>query len=146
LNPGADLLKTPQSLKHFVKFLVFFALVPVCEAEESQPLDTGSAYFPLKMGIYDIYAVQGGSLFAMPNQRLDVNGMTFEKILTVEQERNEDLMVCKDERHGVYALGVGLVYKEITELNYCTDENCRGQQKIDNGREMKLVIKKYGKH
>lgn len=32
-------------------------LVIGCEAEESVPLNTGSAYFPLKKGIYQVYAV-----------------------------------------------------------------------------------------
>lgn len=80
------------------------------------------------------------------HQPMALNGMTFEKTMTVEQERNEDIIVYKDERIEVYALDVGLVYKEITQLNYCTDDNCLGQQRVEYGIEMKMVIKQYGKN
>lgn len=77
-------------------------------------------------------------------QPLEVNGMTFEKTATVEQERNEDLIVFRDERSEVYASGVGLVKKEIIQFHYCTDDTCLGQQIIDEGLEMKMDIKEYG--
>jgi len=80
------------------------------------------------------------------HQPLEIGGMNFEKTVTVEQERNEDVIVFWDERVEVYALEVGLVYKEITQLNYCTDDACLGQQKIDEGIKMKVAIKEYGKH
>jgi hypothetical protein len=51
-----------------------------------------------------------------------------------------------DERRNVYALNVGLVYREIIQLNYCTDDTCLGQQIIEDGMEMKVAIKQYGKH
>lgn len=217
------------------------ALFAGCEAEESPHLDTGSAYFPLKKGIFQVYSAneirysamgepvtlayelmtevvdsfpspQGQYTYVIHRSRrstekepweeldtwsarkdnreaivsegntpfvkvifpirsgtrwngnafntmgddeyelkdidqpFEVNGMTFEKTLIVEQERNEDFIVFRDERQEVYALDVGLVYKVITQLNYCTDDNCLGQQKIESGIEMKLVIKQYGKH
>lgn len=74
-----------------------------------------------------------------------VEGMNFEKTVTVEQERNEDLIVFRDERREVYAREVGLVYKEIIQLHYCTDDACLGQQKIDEGIEMTVSIKEYGR-
>lgn len=77
-------------------------------------------------------------------QPLEVNGMTFEKTATVEQERNEDLIVFRDVRSEVYAFGVGLVKKEIIQFHYCTDDACLGQQVIDEGIEMKMDIKEYG--
>lgn len=76
----------------------------------------------------------------------EINGIAFEKTLTVEQERNEDRIVFRDERHEIYALGVGLIYREIVQLKYCTDDPCLGQQVIDEGIEMKMTIKEYGKH
>jgi hypothetical protein len=74
------------------------------------------------------------------------NGMTFEKTLTVEQEDNEDPIVFRDERKEVYAMDIGLVYKEIIQLNYCTADACLGQQKIDHGQEVTMVIREYGKN
>lgn len=75
-----------------------------------------------------------------------VGGMTFEHTLTIEQERNEDFVVFNDTRREVYALDVGLVYRETIQYDYCTDDNCLGQQKIESGIEVKQVIKQYGKN
>jgi hypothetical protein len=72
--------------------------------------------------------------------------MRFDNTFTVEQEQNEDFFVFNDERREVYARDIGLVYKKVVQLGYCTDDHCLGQQKIDHGFEMKLVIKQYGKH
>lgn len=73
------------------------------------------------------------------------NGMTFEKTLTVEQEDNDDPIVFRDERKEVYAMDIGLVYKRIVQLSYCTADACLGQQKIDHGQEVTMVIRDYGK-
>ncbi len=75
-----------------------------------------------------------------------VGGMNFEHTLTIEQERNEDFVVFNDTRREVYALDVGLVYRETIQYSYCTDDNCLGQQKIVSGIEVKQVIKQYGKY
>ena len=84
--------------------------------------------------------------FADIHQPMQIDGMTFEKTVTVEEERNEDPIVFRDERREVYAMGIGLVYRETTQLNYCTDDTCLGQQKIEEGFEMKVAIKQYGRH
>ncbi len=87
----------------------------------------------------DEYEMKGVS------QPLVVNGISFEKTLAVEQERNEDLIVFRDERSEVYAFGVGLVKKDMIQFHYCTDDACLGQQTIDDGVEIKMEIKEYGK-
>lgn len=74
-----------------------------------------------------------------------VNGMAFERTVEVLQEANDDRIVFRDERKEVYAAGVGLVYKKVIQHNYCTDDACLGQQKIENGVEISLVINEYGK-
>jgi hypothetical protein len=79
-------------------------------------------------------------------QPMQLNGMTFDRTLTVEQERNEDLVVFRDVRTEVYARDAGLVYNEVIQLNYCTDDHCLGQQKVDHGVELKMEIKAYGQH
>lgn len=79
-------------------------------------------------------------------QPMVLDGMTFEKTMTVEQELNDDLIVFRDERKEMYALDVGLVYREIIQLNYCTDDNCLGQQTVEEGIEMRMVIKQYGRY
>lgn len=77
-------------------------------------------------------------------QPREVNGMTFEKTITVDEERNEDEIVFHDVRSEIYALGVGLVYREIVQLHYCTDDACIGQQVIDDGVELTMEVKEYG--
>ena len=82
-------------------------------------------------------------------QEVDVprqfNGISFEKTLMIDQERNGDLIVFTDQREEIYAADAGLVYKKVIQLHYCTDDACLGQQKVDEGMEMTMVIKEYGK-
>lgn len=75
----------------------------------------------------------------------ELNGMRFENTLEVLQEFNQDPIVFRDERKEIYATDVGLIYKEVIQLHYCTDDACLGLQKIDEGTEMKMVITGYGK-
>ena len=84
--------------------------------------------------------------FADVDEPMQIGGMTFEKTVTIEQERNGDQIVFRDERHEVYARGVGLVYREIIQLNYCTDDACLGQQVVEEGIEIRMAITQYGKH
>lgn len=77
---------------------------------------------------------------------MELNGILFDKTVTVEQENNEDLIVFTDVRREVYASEVGLVSKEVRQLHYCTADHCLGQQKIDHGIEFKMVINQYGKY
>jgi hypothetical protein len=227
-------------LKHFLVFLVISALVAGCGGEDPDHLDTGSAYFPLEKGVFQLYLVHetrysgvsepqvmvyelmtevvdsfpvpGGHSFVISRSRrmatedpwevldtwsarkdshevivsesntpfvkaifpvrsgtrwdgnefntqgadeyeivkagepFEVDGMRFDDTFTVEQEQNEDLIVFNDERREVYARDVGLIFKEVIQLNYCTDDDCLAQQKIDHGVEMKILIKDYGKH
>ena len=76
---------------------------------------------------------------------MQFNGLSFEKTVTVEQEYNDDVIVFTDKRTEVFARDVGLVFKEVIQLHYCTDDACLGQQKVDRGIEMEMVIKAYGK-
>lgn len=77
---------------------------------------------------------------------LQVNGHSFMHTMTVEQEYNDDVIVFTDKRTEVFAPDVGLVFKEVIQLYYCTDDACLGQQKIDRGTQMEMVIKSYGKY
>lgn len=78
------------------------------------------------------------------DQPFTAGGRTFEKTLTVSEENNDDLIVFQDKRQSVYARGAGLVYREIIQLNYCTKDDCRGQQKITNGIIFKQTLIGYG--
>ncbi len=72
------------------------------------------------------------------------NGATeYLKSLMVVQNNFVDAIVGKDQRHEVYARDIGLVYKEVTQLEYCTTPDCLGQQKIDKGVMYVQSLKEY---
>ena len=96
----------------------------------------GNAYNTLGEDEYTYTMVDGSQI---------VNGMSFEKALEVQQEANNDRIVFRDERKEIYAAGVGLVYKEVTQHHFCTDDPCLGQEKVEHGTEIRLRIKEYGK-
>jgi hypothetical protein len=79
-------------------------------------------------------------------QPFSAGGITFEKAVTVQHENNEDFIVFLDQRKEVYARNVGLIYKEITALNYCVEDNCRGQEIIESGTVYKQELIEYGTH
>jgi len=87
----------------------------------------------------DIYALANvGKPYALDG------GLSFQNSLTVVQSDNENLIVYQDRRSEVYALKTGLVYREIIQLNYCTDDSCRGQQIVDTGLNYTQQLKAYG--
>lgn len=68
---------------------------------------------------------------------------TYPNTITVLQNDNKDLIAFQDKRSEIYAEGVGLVYREILQLEYCTDPACLGQQKVKKGLAYKQVLKEY---
>ncbi|QSE96394.1 hypothetical protein [Fulvivirga lutea] len=74
-----------------------------------------------------------------------INDQQFESTITVVQNDNEDFIVQQDRRFEVYALNVGLIYSEELLYSYCTDDNCLGQQQIENGTFRTQSIIDYGK-
>jgi len=69
----------------------------------------------------------------------------FSDCITVTQEDNGEFIVFNDKRIEVYSRNVGLISKEVTQLKYCTDSDCLGQQIIDEGVIYKQTLKEYGK-
>jgi hypothetical protein len=74
-----------------------------------------------------------------------VDGQNFDKTLTVNQEDNQDFIVYQDKRSEVFARGVGLIYKETTQLKYCDKPECLGRQQVESGLIWKQSILSYGR-
>lgn len=106
------------------------------------PLRKGNTWNGNKYNSLDEDKYRVGSL----DESFTAGGTTFEKTLTIDQEDNEDLIVFLDQRKEVYARGVGLIFKEVTQLNYCTADNCRGQQIVESGKKYKQEIIEHGVH
>ncbi len=71
-------------------------------------------------------------------------GTTFENTLTIIQNDNKDI-VSQDKRLEIYAAKIGLVYREITALTYCTSNpSCVGTQFVTTGLKFKQMIGDYG--
>lgn len=69
--------------------------------------------------------------------------LEFAKTITITQNNFDDPIVGKDVRKEVYARDVGLIYKEVTQLEYCTVGDCLGQQKVDKGVIMIQTLRSY---
>lgn len=73
------------------------------------------------------------------------SGFETDRSLTVIQNDFSDNIVGVDQRKEMYARGVGLIYKAVTQLEYCTSSNCLGQQKIDKGVILTQSLKAHGR-
>lgn len=86
----------------------------------------------------ELYHVFG---FDMPIP--ESTGLNFPKTTTIFQNDFSDNIVGKDQRIEIYARGVGLVYKEVTQLEYCSTPDCLGQQKVDKGFILVQTLKSH---
>lgn len=62
-----------------------------------------------------------------------VLGVTFSETATVVQQ-DDSTLVGQDKRTEVYARRVGLIYKEVSQLHFCTaSPGCIGKNQVDYG-------------
>jgi len=75
---------------------------------------------------------------------------SYSKSVTVIQNKEEANILFRDVRKEVYALGVGLVYKEYFVLKYFSDSDpsnpnfkCLAQKRVQNGVLLKQTLKEF---
>lgn len=86
----------------------------------------------------DIYKI------AETGKSLQLGDVSLGEYIRVEQEDNQEFIVYFDKRNEIYAVDVGLVYREIEQLQYCTSNDCLGDQVVQTGVIYKQTIIAYG--
>ena len=69
---------------------------------------------------------------------------TFADVVVIEQEYNDDPIVYTDIRKEMYSPGVGMIEKEVTQLEFCVESSCNNQNVIIGGIVLKQRLNNYG--
>lgn len=78
-------------------------------------------------------------------QNYYVQGKQFDETVTVV-EQDDSTLINQDKRIDIYARHVGLIYKERTQLQFCTaTPACIGRSQIEYGIRQVYRINTYGK-
>lgn len=72
-----------------------------------------------------------------------VGTMRFGQSLTVRQ-RTDSTGLGQDTRHEIYALDVGVVHREVLQVQFCYAPGCIGQSRIETGTRQQEQILYYG--
>ncbi|MFN7235150.1 MAG: hypothetical protein ACK5U1_11875 [Cyclobacteriaceae bacterium] len=72
-------------------------------------------------------------------------GLSFPRTLRVDQAELDDRIVFRDLRHEVYAENVGLVTREVTQLEYYTDPPRLGKEIVKQGLVEKMALIEFGR-
>lgn len=98
--------------------------------------DNGNLFNDSKSTQYVISDISNS--FSLPN------GLLATEVITVTQNSFNDKFIGRDERTEVYSRNLGLVYREVIQLTYCTASDCYGQQKVSNGVIISQSLKSHG--
>ncbi len=115
--------------------------------------EENTTFFKIKLPVVkddewdgNLYNTKGEDTYAMEEVVATFigNGNTYDDCIVINQNDNQDFIVTLDQRKEVYARNIGLVYKEVRVLNYCTVGSCLGQQQVESGVIYTQTIKAYG--
>jgi hypothetical protein len=111
------------------------------------------SFFKLKLPIVNgaewdgnLYNVLGEDTYLLEevNLSFQANGVNYDDCLVINQNDNQDYIVALDQRKEIYARNVGLVYKTINKLTYCSVGACLGKQQVESGVIYTQTIKSHG--
>jgi hypothetical protein len=77
-------------------------------------------------------------------KRFESGSLFFDNSVTIRENTESDPIVEQDIRTSVYARSTGLIYREVTKLQYCTIGDCIGKQIVEGGTVIKQSLKDYG--
>ncbi|MBO0938724.1 hypothetical protein J2I47_19390 [Fibrella sp. HMF5335] len=95
----------------------------------------GNAYNQFQKDIYTLRQVR---------KPYTVGTQTFAETATVVQHSDSNL-VAQDKRLEVYAKQIGMIYREVVQLQFCSSGTCVGKGQIDFGVRRYVRLASYGK-
>ena len=75
---------------------------------------------------------------------VDLSDMENDRWVGVIQNDFDDQLIRRDVRYEIYAEGIGLIYKELSVLDYCQEITCLGEKQITSGIEIRQTLIGYG--
>ena len=72
-------------------------------------------------------------------------GLSFMNAIEVIENNDPDEFIRQDIRKSIYAFDLGLVYREINILNYCTSGECYGKKLVEDGQIISMELIEYGR-
>ena len=72
-----------------------------------------------------------------------VDDADYRDVVRVVQQEEDDRIILRDNRYEVFAKEIGLVESYYEVLNYCSRNDCLGQQIIESGRLTHLKLMQY---